>query len=195
MNPRRTLTITTALVVALVAVSAVTGCANKTDPEPSTNPPTTTAAPQEERTPNPQSADDQAAIQTYKDFIATYNKVGQDGYANFRDDLARPYAYDEYFIELVDELAPRAAAGAHQTGEITLSDFRVVERTPHPVIPATVLEACEDSTGFDVVMPDGTSRLKAGTTGRFVATTTVVNHQRLNKWLISMSTVDRGRPC
>ncbi|MCL2848615.1 MAG: hypothetical protein FWE61_01050 [Micrococcales bacterium] len=182
---------------ALVAVAAAlavlaAGCTNDPGTTPTAPVSQPNTIPADAFTPDPQDADDRAAIQTYTDFIAAYNQVGQDGYANYMQDLVWRFTYDEYGPKLSDELAPRAAAGAHQTGELILSNFKVVERKTTP--PIIVLEVCKDTSNFDVVLPDGTSMLRPGTTGRYLSTVEML-HTRYDTWRVAMATTDRGRPC
>ncbi|MCL2466963.1 MAG: hypothetical protein FWF02_11525 [Micrococcales bacterium] len=183
---------------------AVTGCTNKDpDPAPPTNPPATTATTTTK--PDPKRAAEKEAIEAYKAYKAAYNKTAQNYYKDHAPLIW--LTCDQYTLDLSPLVQALQAAGAHQVGGDKVSNFKVIDHQAvrdFPIDDHVTFEVCVDSSGTDVVLPDGSSALRPGTTGRFVATVTMW-HQDLStidpdvepggQWLVAAGTVDRGRTC
>ncbi|MCL2466007.1 MAG: hypothetical protein FWF02_00340 [Micrococcales bacterium] len=191
--PRLTLAVTA---LALAAV-AVTGCTNKDpDPGPPPNPPTTTTTTSTK--PDPKSAAERAAVQRLKDFNAAENQLGQSGFELDDINAITEFITGDFTRTYLSQLSWLSSQGAVQRGESTMTGIKVVD---HHVVDdlfyddQLTIEACNDTTSLDVLLPDGSSAIPPDRKGRFVVTITMWHWADEDVWAIAGYITDGGRLC
>ncbi|MCL2091341.1 MAG: hypothetical protein FWH11_09010 [Micrococcales bacterium] len=187
-----------ALLLAVVVV--VTGCTSDDKPAPTgTAEPTRTQAstrpPQTTLTLSPKEQNIEDAKTAYKHYRGLYDEVAQGGYHDW-DAKLRTLTVGDHRADLIGYARAAEAAGAHQVGTVKVVSMTATEYVDSGTGSGherVTFEVCEDDTGRQVIMPDGTDDLIPGTTGRFVATTTMAHAG--DAWIVANYHKDRGRPC
>lgn len=189
---RRVWTAAVLLAVALAAAGCTPG-----DPEPE---PTTSASQAVTPTPttDPAEAQEEAAVAAATTALTALmqavDEFAQGGYVDLGP--LNGLVGGDLRTTLPATYEQSQAKGARQTGSTVLEDITLVEFQPGPSgggREQVVLEACADSTGKDVVLPDGSSTLDPSFPKRLTMTYTVQNND--GHWTVDAVEPDAARPC
>lgn len=184
--------------ILLVVAGATAGCTPGAPTVTNTSTPTPSASPSATPTLDPASAAERAAVEAattaLSALITASNEVGMAGYAD-----STPIAGlvgGDLRVSVLDLNRQSAESGSRQVGSVTIADVAVAEYDPGADgggRERVILDACIDSTGMDIVLPDGTSRLDPTTPDRRVVQYTVQNTD--GHWTVDDLRSDATRTC
>jgi hypothetical protein len=182
--------------VLLVSAGATMGCSPDAPPVLSTPKPSATVS----VTPSldPAEVQKQAAVDaattTLTALIAASNEIGLGGYADSAP--ISGLVGGDLRVAMLDLNRQSAESSSRQVGSASVADVTVAEYDAGQVgggRERVVLDACIDTTGMDIVLPDGSSRLDPNTPDRRIVQYTVQNTD--GHWTVDALTSDAARTC